>query len=75
MIDRWKNGEKVIGTYREKFQEGFVRELGSSIFYFLMRKFSDVNLFSKTTDFMLIDKDIIKKYINISEKNKTLEQQ
>ena len=71
MIKRWQKNEKVIGTYREKFQEGFLREMGSSIFYFLMKKFSDVNILSKTTDFMLVDKTILKKYINITEKNKT----
>lgn len=71
MIKRWEQGEKVVGTYREQFQEGYLREIGSSFFYFLMRKFSDVNLFSKTTDFMLVDQDICKKYIQIKEKNKT----
>lgn len=71
MINRWENGKKVVGTFRVKSQEGLVREFGSSIFYFLMKKFSDVNLFSKTTDFMLIDKEVISDYRKITEKNKT----
>ena len=71
MIKRWVKGEKVVGTYREKFQEGFIREIGSSIFYFLMKKFSDVKLYSKTTDFMLVDQIIIKNYLQVTEKNKT----
>ena len=71
MIERWQNGEVLINTYREKFQEGFLREMGSSMFYFFMKKFSDVNIITKTTDFMLLDKSILNKYAQISEKNKT----
>jgi dolichol-phosphate mannosyltransferase len=71
MIRRWKGGEKVVGTFRDSFQEGFVREIGSSIFYFLMKKFADIKMIKKTTDFMLIDRNIIKKYSKITEKNKS----
>jgi polyisoprenyl-phosphate glycosyltransferase len=70
MIKRWVKGEKVVGTYREKFQEGFIREIGSSIFYYFMKKFSDVDMLSKTTDYMLVDQVILKKYIQVTEKNK-----
>ena len=59
MIKYYNNGYKIVSTVRDSDKEGFLRELGSKIFYFLMRNFSDVKYYFRTTDFMLIDKEII----------------
>ena len=59
MIEHYNNGYKIVSTIRDSDKEGFLRELGSKLFYFFMRNFSDLKYYFRTTDFMLIDKEII----------------
>ena len=72
MIDCWLNGYKIVLTYRISNSTSLVRELGAKIFYFMMRKFTDTSFLSKSTDFMLIDKDIIKIFNQFDEKSKSI---
>jgi glycosyltransferase involved in cell wall biosynthesis len=70
MINLWKNGYKIINTYRTNQTENNLREVGSKLFYFFIKKFSDLTIVSKTTDFILIDKEVVKKFNEINEANK-----
>jgi dolichol-phosphate mannosyltransferase len=72
MIEYYNNGYKIVTTIRDDNKEGFLRELGSKIFYFLMRNFSDVKYYFRSTDFMLIDKEIINFFLSIPEKDKNI---
>lgn len=72
MIEYYNNGYKIVSTVRDGNKEGFLRELGSKIFYFLMRNFSDVKYYFRTTDFMLIDKEIINFFLLIPEEDKNI---
>ena len=72
MIKYYNNGYKIVSTVRDSDKEGFLRELGSKIFYFLMRNFSDVKYYFRTTDFMLIDKEIINFFLSIAEEDKNI---
>ena len=70
MINLWENGYKIINTHRKNRTEGPLREFGSTLYYFFIRKFTDLSIISQTTDFILIDKDIVKKFNQIPESNK-----
>jgi len=70
MINLWKNGYKIVNTYRKNRTEGSFREFGSTLYYFLIKKFTDLSIISQTTDFMLIDKNIVKSFNQIPESNK-----
>jgi glycosyltransferase involved in cell wall biosynthesis len=70
MINLWENGYKIINTHRKNRTEGTLREFGSTLYYFFIRKFTDLSIISQTTDFILIDKDIVKKFNQIPESNK-----
>jgi dolichol-phosphate mannosyltransferase len=72
MIEYYNNGYKIVSTVRDSDKEGFLRELGSKIFYFLMRNLSDVKYYFRTTDFMLIDKEIINFFLSIPEDDKNI---
>lgn len=72
MINFYNKGYKIISTVRNSDEEGFFRELGSKCFYSLMRNFSDLKFFLRTTDFMLIDKEIINYFLNIKEKDRNI---
>lgn len=70
MIALWKDGYKIINTYRTNITENNLREMGSKFFYYLIKKFTDLTIVSKTTDYILIDREVIKKFNEISEANK-----
>lgn len=70
MIDLWKDGYKIINTYRKNRTEGTFREFGSTLYYFFIKKFTDLSIISQTTDFILIDKDVVKNFNQIPESNK-----
>jgi glycosyltransferase involved in cell wall biosynthesis len=72
MIEYYNNGYKIVSTVRDSDKEGFFRELGSKLFYFFMRNFSNVKYYFRTTDFMLIDKEIINFFLSIPEDDKNI---
>lgn len=72
MIEYYNSGYKIVSTVRDSDKEGFFRELGSKLFYLLMRNFSDVKYYFRTTDFMLIDKEIINFFLSIPENDKNI---
>jgi len=62
---------KIVTTHRIDLKEGFYREFFSNLFYKILSKISDVNIISKTTDFMLISKNVREQYLLLKEKNKS----
>ena len=70
MINLWENGYKIVNTFRINQKENNFREISSRLFYFFFKKFSDLTIVARTTDFILIDKIVVKKYNEISEFNK-----
>jgi len=70
MIQLWKDGYKIINTFRTNVTENNIREIGSKFFYFLIKNFTDLTNMAKTTDFILIDREIVKKFNDIQEVNK-----
>jgi len=61
----------VVFTYRIDEKEGETREFFSKIFYKILGRFSDINIISKTTDFMLISQKVRDEFIKINEIDKT----
>jgi dolichol-phosphate mannosyltransferase len=70
MINLWESGYKIVNTFRINQVENNFREISSRLFYFFFRKFSDLTIVAKTTDFILIDKIVVKEYNAIPEFNK-----
>jgi glycosyltransferase involved in cell wall biosynthesis len=70
MINLWENNNKIVNTFRINQQENNIREIGSKFFYYIMNKFSDIVILSKTTDFALIDSSVVRQFNQISENNK-----
>lgn len=61
----------IVFTYRIDEKEGDTREFFSKIFYKILGRFSDINIISKTTDFMLISQKVRDEFIKINEIDKT----
>jgi glycosyltransferase involved in cell wall biosynthesis len=61
----------IVNTHRIDENEGFIREMFSKLFYFLLSRYSEIKIISKTTDFMLISKKVRNEFIKINEIDKT----
>jgi len=72
LINKFENKKiDIIYTYRVDEKEGVLREFFSKIFYKILGRFSDINIISKTTDFMLISQKVRDEFIKIKEIDKT----
>jgi glycosyltransferase involved in cell wall biosynthesis len=69
MIERWESGKKVVMATRADREESFSQKLFSNSYYYLMDKFALKGYPNGGFDFVLIDRQIVKEIIKISEKN------
>jgi polyisoprenyl-phosphate glycosyltransferase len=71
MIAAWKQGAEIVEMVRsESEKEPILRRLGSSLFYYLLDLISETEIFSKTTDFRLLDKKVVKAFLTIEERHR-----
>jgi len=69
MIQKWKEGSKVVMARRSDREESFFQKLFSNTYYMLLEKFALPDYPSGGFDFVLIDKQIVQEIKAISEKN------
>lgn len=60
LVDQWKRGFQVVVTCRTSIEYSRFRELGSRFFYFLLGKLTDLDIRVKTTDFQLLDSEVLR---------------
>lgn len=70
-ISRWESGsEVVVGVRVANKGEGFIKSIGSNIFYSLMNMISDTAMVSGETDFRLIDRVVADAFVSLSERER-----
>lgn len=71
LVSKWEEGAEVVVTIRtETEKQPLLRRLGSSLYYWLMRKMSGIDLKAKTTDFRLYDKKVIQAFMLATERER-----
>ncbi|MBW2121017.1 MAG: glycosyltransferase family 2 protein [Deltaproteobacteria bacterium] len=71
MIRKWEEGADIVATIRKKRdRQPLIRELGSRLFYWIIRRISQVDIASRTTDFRLLDKKVVDAFRSITEKSR-----
>jgi polyisoprenyl-phosphate glycosyltransferase len=71
LIKEWENGNHIVTAVRSSTQDArIVKNFFSNLFYFLMKKFSSINLEKNSTDFGLYSKTVIKKFNQFDEKQR-----
>ncbi len=70
LIKQWELGFQIVNTQRKSIKYSFLRETGSKLFYFMLNKFSTLDIQSKTTDFRLLDKEVLRVLKTFSERNR-----
>jgi dolichol-phosphate mannosyltransferase len=70
LIKQWECGYQIVATRRIAIKYSWIRELGSRFFYYFMRLISEIQLEPKTTDYRLLDKQILKVLKTFEEKTR-----
>ncbi|MDB5176219.1 MAG: uncharacterized protein JWM81_1077 [Candidatus Saccharibacteria bacterium] len=70
-IKSWKAGYKVVTGLRTANQkEGLVKRYGSRLFYSIFRRSTSFDLVAGATDFRLIDQEVRKEFLRLSERSR-----
>jgi dolichol-phosphate mannosyltransferase len=71
LVERWQSGSQVvIGVRSRDEHQGWIKHLGSKLFYKLFNAFSGSELVSGTTDFCLVDRVVVQDFVRLSERNR-----
>ena len=71
LIERWEAGVEIVATRRISMEgQPALRRIGSSTFYWLMNKISDVEMSPDTTDFRLFDRKTVDVFKLLTERGR-----
>jgi dolichol-phosphate mannosyltransferase len=70
LVKQWELGFQIVNTQRKSIRYSFLRETGSTLFYFMLNRFSTLDIQSKATDFRLLDKEVLKILKTFPERNR-----
>jgi polyisoprenyl-phosphate glycosyltransferase len=70
LVKQWEEGFQIVSAQRKTIQYSMVREFGSTLFYFMLRRYSDLDIQSKASDFRLLDKKVIQALLMFKEHNR-----
>lgn len=60
LVAEWERGYQIVATKRMSIQYSWVRKLGASFFYFLFKRFSDIDMLQNATDYRLLDRAVMR---------------
>lgn len=70
-LAEWKSGiQVVIGLRNSNQKEGLVKKWGSVLFYRLFNSISDAELVPRSTDFRLIDREVVNEFTRFKERQR-----
>lgn len=70
-VAKWQDGfDMVIGVRQQNSREGFIKKIGSMVFYSIMNIISETDMTARGTDYRLIDKKIINEFNRFTEHNR-----
>ena len=71
MVLEWENGAEVVEMVRDPSKhEPWLRRIGSSIFYIILRLLSSTDILAKTTDFRLMDRKVVDAFLEVEERQR-----
>lgn len=72
MIDKWKEGYKVVLAVRNKRNDGRINDMFSNLYYFIVRKFVLSNMPKGGFDVYLVDRRVINLLLELDNSNTAL---
>lgn len=59
LIKKWEEGFAIVATKRKSIHYSLIRKLGSKLFYYLLNRFSNIQIEPYSTDFRLLDRQVL----------------
>ena len=70
-IKKWENGADVVTGVRDHYtRHGLIQKLGSKMFYHLLRKMGNKYTVPGSTDFRIIDREVVDEFNQLPEHNR-----
>ncbi len=70
-VERWRAGSRVvIGLRTANSREGWMKRLGSKLFYTVFTRLTRIQLIPGSTDFRLIDRAVQREFMRMTERNR-----
>ena len=70
LVKQWELGFQIVATQRKSIRYSIWREIGSNIFYFMLKRFSKLDIQHKATDFRLLDRKVLEVLQSFPERNR-----
>ncbi len=70
-VRHWREGSEIVIGIREAVADySLVKKIGSRVFYWIMRKCSDVDIPPNSTDFRLLDRKVLDQLCRLQERTR-----
>ena len=70
LIQQWELGFQIVTAQRKSIRYSMWREMGSNFFFFMLNRFSKLNIQYKATDFRLLDHKVLEVLQTFPERNR-----
>jgi len=70
LIQQWELGFQIVTAQRKSIRYSIWREMGSNFFFFMLNRFSKLNIQHKATDFRLLDRKVLNVLQTFPERNR-----
>ena len=70
LIQQWELGFQIVTAQRKSIRYSMWREMGSNFFFFMLNRFSRLNIQHKATDFRLLDRKVLEVLQTFPERNR-----
>lgn len=70
-LKKWEEGfDVVVGIRKKNKSVGFLKKIGSKLFYKIINKIADIEVVPNATDFRLMDRIVIDEFNRLTESNR-----
>lgn len=71
LCEKWEEGYEIVATIRESVAgASAVKRFGSKAFYWVMTRYSDLDIPPSSTDFRLMDKKVVRTLLRFTERTR-----
>lgn len=71
LAEKWEEGYEIVATVREAVADySTLKKFGSKAFYWIMTRYSDLDIPPSSTDFRLLDRKVVKTLLQFTERTR-----
>lgn len=71
LVEKWEKGAPVVvGVRKRSTDETIFKRVGSKLFYWIINRIGEINFVPNSTDFRLLDRQVVNEFNRLSERNR-----